>query len=437
MKLSNCYLTNFYTKDKTLRVKKGKNKSNNEKQPNNQKQNNNLINNAKVLITTREENITEKISVMKEKKMKFFEKYDSAKNQRVEILDIDGKIINESLRPKELTDEKVLEAYKIMNLSRNQDNYQNKMQRLGKMLSFLSSTGQEAAEVGYAMQVNKGQDWFVGAYRNNAAWLTAGIPMRNIMLYWSGNEMGNVTPEGINVLPVNIPIATQYSHASGIAFAEKYKKTKNVVLTTTGDGGSSEGEFYEAMNFAKLHEVPCIFMVENNQWAISTPRVKATKAINFAIKGISVGMRNIIVDGNDLFAVYAVVQEAIALAREGKGPSLIEFVTYRLGAHSSSDDPKVYRPEDEFQSALTRDPLIRTKKYLESKKLWDDEKQAQLDKEQEEFIKAEFKWVVENNKVELIDIFKYNYEKMPDLLEEQYQEAKEHFDKHGYERGGH
>ncbi|WP_025250791.1 pyruvate dehydrogenase (acetyl-transferring) E1 component subunit alpha [Spiroplasma sabaudiense] len=369
--------------------------------------------------------------------MKFFEKYDSFKNQRVEILNEEGNVIHEELRSKELTDEKVLEAYKIMNLSRNQDDYQNKMQRLGKMLSFLSSTGQEATEVGYAMQVKKGADWFVGAYRNNAAWLTAGIPMRNIMLYWAGNETGNIAPEGINVLPVNIPIATQYSQASGIAFAEKYKKTKNVVLTTTGDGGTSEGEFYEAMNFAKLHEVPCVFMVENNKWAISTPRSKATKALNFAIKGVSVGIRNVIVDGNDLFAVYSVVEEAIKLAREGKGPSLIEFDTYRLGAHSSSDDPKVYRPEKEFQEALTRDPLIRTKKYLISKKIWSDDLQKKLDLEQQEFIKKEFEWVLANNKVELEDIFKYNFETMPDLLKEQYEEAKAHFDKHGYERGGH
>ncbi|AHF60776.1 pyruvate dehydrogenase [Spiroplasma mirum ATCC 29335] len=365
----------------------------------------------------------------------YFDKFDSLKNEMVQIMDKTGKIINPDLMPK-IKDKDVVEAYKLMCLSRKQDEFQNKIQRQGKMLSFLSSTGQEASEVAYAMQLIKGKDWFSPAYRNNAAWLAAGIPMRNIMLYWCGNELGTKTPEGINVLPVNIPIATQYSHATGLAFAEKYKGTDAVVITTTGDGGSSEGEFYEAMNFGKLHDVPAIYIVENNQYAISTPRKKATKAINFAVKAIGVGIRNVIVDGNDFFAVYGAVQEAIALARKGEGPSFIECNTYRLGAHSSADDPKVYRDEEQYQDALTKDPLIRMKAYLIDKKLWSEQDQEKLDKEQEEFIKNEFAWVEQNNVVELEDIFKYTYAEMPEFLQEQYEEAKAYFAAHP-SKGGH
>ncbi|WP_381415304.1 pyruvate dehydrogenase (acetyl-transferring) E1 component subunit alpha [Spiroplasma endosymbiont of Anurida maritima] len=365
---------------------------------------------------------------------KYFGKFDSLKNQKVQIMDETGKIINEKLMPK-INKETVIKAYKIMSLSRAQDHFQDKVQKQGRLLSYLTSTGQEACEVAYGLQIKKGKDWFSGAYRNNAAWLASGVPMRNIMLYWIGNEFGSHMPEGIQTLPINIPIATQYSHATGIAFAEKYAGRDGVCLTTTGDGGSSEGEFYEAMNFAQLHEVPAVFMVENNKYAISTPRSKATKAINFAVKGISTGTRNIIVDGNDFFASWAVVEEAMELARKGHGPSLIEFDTYRLGAHSSSDDPKVYRDEKYHQEQIKKDPLIRMKNYLVDKGWWDAKKQKALDEENNKIIRAEFKWVEENANTKLEDIFKYTYAEMTDALNEQMQEEKD-FQKYLSEKGG-
>lgn len=365
----------------------------------------------------------------------YFDKFNSLKNEMLQIMDATGKIVKPELMPK-ISDDEVLTAYKLMCLSRRQDDFQNKIQRQGRMLSFLSSTGQEATEVAYGMQIIKGKDWFSSAYRNNSAWLATGVPMRNIMLYWCGNELGSKMPEGINTLPVNIPIATQYSHATGLAFAEKYSKRDGVVITTTGDGGTSEGEFYEAINFAQLHEVPAIFIVENNQYAISTPCRKATKAINFAVKGVAVGMRNILVDGNDFFAVYAAVQEAISFARKGEGPSLIECYTYRLGAHSSADDPKVYRDEKLHEESLKKDPLIRLKAYLIAQKKWSDKEQEKLDAEQDKFIKEEFAWVEANNNVSIHDIFAYTYAEMPKFLEEQYQEAEAFFAKYP-SKGGH
>lgn len=369
--------------------------------------------------------------------MKFIGQFDPLKDEQVQILDQNAKIVNEKLMPK-LTDKQLIEGYSLMNLSRRQDDFQNKAQRQGRLLSFLSSTGQEACEVGYIMPMIKGKDWFVPAYRNNAAWLAAGMPMRNIMMYWAGNEFGGQAPKGINLLPQNIVIGSQYTQAAGIAYAEKYFKRDGVVLTTTGDGGMSEGEVYEGMNFAKLNELPCIFICENNKWAISTPVSESTKSINVAVKAISVGMPSIKVDGNDFLACYAVTQEAIEYARKGNGPVLIEFDTYRLGAHSSSDNPDIYRPKGEYEQALAKDPLTRFKKYLITKGIWDDKKQQKLDQDQDKFIKAEFEYMEANKEYPVEDIFNYVYsEKTPDL-EKQLVEAKEFFSKYPETKdGGH
>ncbi|QHX37026.1 pyruvate dehydrogenase (acetyl-transferring) E1 component subunit alpha [Spiroplasma sp. BIUS-1] len=369
--------------------------------------------------------------------MKYIGKFDPLKDEIVRIMDKDGKILDEKLMPK-MSDKEMIEAYSLMNLSRRQDDFQNKAQRQGRLLSFLSSTGQEAAEIGYTLPLIKGKDWFASGYRNNAAWLNVGMPMRNIMLYWMGNEYGGQSPEGVNSLPPNIIIGSQFSQATGIAFAEKYRGTGGVAVTTTGDGGMSEGETYEAMNFAQLHELPVVFICENNKWAISTPYKKSTKAVNIAVKGIATGMPSIKVDGNDLLACYAVAQEAVEHARSGKGPVFIEFDTYRLGAHSSSDNPDIYRPKDEFAEAQTKDPLIRMKKYLIEKGVWDDKKQEALDKEQDEFIRAEFDWAEANKSYDLEDVFNFQFaEKTPDL-EKQYKEAKEFFAKYPeVAQGGH
>ncbi|AGR41624.1 pyruvate dehydrogenase (acetyl-transferring) E1 component subunit alpha [Spiroplasma taiwanense] len=368
--------------------------------------------------------------------MKFIGKFDPLKNEIVEIMDKNGKIINESLMPK-ISDKELIEAYKLMNLSRRQDDFQNKAQRQGRLLSFLSSTGQEASEIGFTLPLIKGKDWFVSGYRNNAAWLTVGMPMKNIMLYWMGNEYGGRSPEGVNSLPPNIIIGSQYSQATGIAFAEKYKKTGGVAVTTTGDGGMSEGETYEAMNFAKLHELPVIFICENNKWAISTPYKKSTKSLNIAVKGIASGVPSIKVDGNDFLAVYAVASEAIEYARKGNGPVFIECDTYRLGAHSSSDNPLIYRPQNEFDEALTKDPLIRLKQYLINKKSWDDKKQEKLDNEQDTFIRSEFDWAEANKDYPIEDIFDYQFAKKTPDLEKQYKEAKAFFEAHPEAKGGH
>ncbi|WP_031542487.1 pyruvate dehydrogenase (acetyl-transferring) E1 component subunit alpha [Mesoplasma photuris] len=368
--------------------------------------------------------------------MKYIGKFDPLKDECVRVMDENGKIINPKLMPK-ISNEKVLEAYKLMNLSRRQDDFQNKAQRQGRLLSFLTSTGQEATEVAYAMQLVKGLDWFAPAYRNNAAWITLGMPIHKIMQYWVGNENGAKSPDGINLLPINIVIGSQFSQAAGIAFAEKYKGGKGIAMTTTGDGGMSEGETYEAMNFAKIHEVPCVFIAENNKWAISTPVIEQTKSLNIAVKAIASGIPSIKVDGNDFFASYAVFEEAANFARGGNGPVFVEADTYRLGAHSSSDNPDIYRDPKEFEEAKKRDPLPRLKAWLMDNKLWTDADQEALDAEQDKHIRAEFDYMEANKDYDLKDIFQYTYAEMTPQLEEQYEEAKAFFEQYPDSKGGH
>ena len=358
--------------------------------------------------------------------LKFFNKFDPLKQEEVAILDQNGKVIATDLEPN-LSKEVLLRGYKLMKLSRIQDFWQNKYQRQGRLLSFLTSTGQEAAEVAYGMQLKRGVDWMSVAYRNNAAWLAAGVPMSNIMLYWMGNERGSVMPDGVNVTPVNIPIASQCSHAVGIAFAEKFLGRSGLAVTSIGDGGTSEGEFYEAMNFGKLHEVPVLFCVEDNKYAISTPSSKSTKAINYAVKGHAAGVPSILVDGNDFLACYAVVEEAYQKIRDGSGPLLIVFNTYRMGAHSSSDDPSVYRSRKEEEEQFKRDPLIRMKIYLINKKYWSDEEEKELDQQYKKQVQTCFKATEKNNKITIAELFEHTYRDLTPNLQAQLAEVKTRF----------
>lgn len=370
-----------------------------------------------------------------------FQDYTNLEFKRLQIMNEKSEIINKELMPK-ISDEVLLKAYKFMCLSRTQEEIQTKISEGGKNLNFLASSGQEAIEVAYAIQLRKGIDWLVPGYRNNAAWITAGLPIENIYLYWLGNEKGNKVPEDINVLPPNIPIGTQYSHATGIAFAEKFKKSDAVVITTTGDGGSSEGEVYEAMNFASIHKLPVIFFIENNQWSLTTPRYKASATNNLAIRGIGVGIPSIQVDGNDFFSVYKAVEIAIERAKKGEGPSLIEAITYRRFSHSASDIKKDYINEElhpdlkktyvEIEKEwLDKDPIERLKKYLINNKKWDEKKQKSLDEVNTKLVEDGIAKAIEIKETKLEEIFEYTYASLTPQLKEQLKEAQEYFAKRG------
>ena len=278
-----------------------------------------------------------------------------------------------------LSDEQVAFLYEQMFIGRRYDETAFKLQRSGRMGTYPQNKGQEANAVGAGLALTKGKDWLIPCYRENAALFMHGLPMHYILLHWMGDERGNQIPEGCLMTPISIPIGTHMLHAAGIAWAAKLRGEDRVVATFFGDGATSEGDFHGAMNFAATLQVPCIFYCQNNQWAISVPREEQMASETVAQKAIAYGMPAVQVDGNDVFAVYKATKEARERAVGGGGPSFIEGVTYRLGDHTTADDARRYRDPDELAAWEGKDPLIRTRTFLEQRGAWDDDKQTALE----------------------------------------------------------
>ena len=257
---------------------------------------------------------------------------------------------------------KVVGFYRWMILGRIFSDQMVALQRQGRMGTFAPLKGQEATAVGLAAPLKR-EDWLVASYRENISHFIKGVPLLAVMKQWGGYIADNY-PRELNAPPFQVVLGTQALHAVGIAQAIKYNNASNVVVTTIGDGGTSEGDFNEALNFAGVFKAPVIFVVSNNGWAISTPRHKQTAAKHIADRGPGFGMPGYVVDGNDVLAVYQVVSEAIERARAGDGPTLIEAITYRLGAHTTADDPTKYRSEAEVEEWAKRDPIIHFRKFL-------------------------------------------------------------------------
>ena len=351
-----------------------------------------------------------------------FKDYDPLKKKQFQILDEKGKIVKPDLEPK-LSKEELIKMYKTMSLGRIADIKALQYQRQGRMLTYPPNRGQEATQVGSIAALDE-KDWLSPAFRELNMFLYRGISLESIYLYWYGNEWGNHFPIEKHVLPVNVIIGSQVTHAAGLAYASKVLKKNEVALATIGDGGTSHGEFYEGLNFAASYNAPLVVVIQNNQYAISTPRKKATKAETLAQKAVAFGIPGIQVDGNDILAMYVATKQAVEYAREGNGPVLIEAVTYRLGAHTTSDDPTIYRSNEEVQEWEKKDPLIRFKKYLIDKKYWSEEEDQKLEEENTNFVGETFRKVESTGDAKLIDIFQYTYKEMTPQLKEQYEEMK-------------
>lgn len=254
------------------------------------------------------------------------------------------------------------------------------LQKQGRLATYASFRGQEAAQVGSAAALLP-DDWMVGSYRDAAAMWCHGYPWVNLILGRSGDERGGSPPAGIRVLPPSITVGAHMLHAVGLAWGERLKGSTAVAITYFGDGATSEGDFHEAMNFAGVYETPTIFLCQNNGWAISMPRSRQTASATIAQKADAYGFDGEQVDGNDLFAVYSATREAIAKARAGLGPTLIEAVTYRINPHTTSDDPARYRDAEEAAAWAGRDPLERIRAYLQAADAWDPTWEAGLEEE--------------------------------------------------------
>jgi pyruvate dehydrogenase E1 component alpha subunit len=286
--------------------------------------------------------------------------------------------------------------------------------------------GQEACQIGSAYLLEKG-DWVFPAFRELGATWMMGIPLKNIFLYWMGNEMGSYAPEGVNVLPVSIPVGTHTLHAVGVGWAARLKGEKIVTMVYFGDGATSKGDFHEAMNFAGVFRTPTIFLCQNNQFAISVPRNIQTASKTIAQKAIAYGFDGVQIDGNDLFAVLSVAKEAVEKARNGGGPTLIECVTYRFGPHTTADDPTRYRTQEEVEPWKPLDPLVRLRLYLKGKGLWDEEVEKGLVEDAQKEIERA---VIEAESVptpSVEEIFQFVFQEMTPQLIEQLEYLKEFF----------
>ena len=352
-----------------------------------------------------------------------FDEYSPLKKKMFSIMDTDGKIINPNWMP-DLSDDAVVDAFKRMLFARSADLMAVSYQRQGRMYTYPPNLGQEAIHIGASMALQK-EDWLVPAYREAGMWLAKGLKLKEFFLLWRGHEDAYKYLADIKMLPSSVPIASQLLHAVGIGFAMNYRDEKNVIFTFNGDGGTSEGDFHEALNFAGVWKAPVIFTVQNNQYAISLSRKKQTAAESLAIKSVGYGIDGIQVDGNDFFAVAAAELKAAEHARSGKGPVLIECVTYRRGAHTTSDDPGKYRSEEEEKEWATKDPVDRLRKYLVSKKLWDPKNEDALLEQFKKEIDNAFSEAENYPAYKLEDVFQYHYAEMPDDLKIQ---------KHEYEK---
>lgn len=338
----------------------------------------------------------------------------------------------EEMEP-EISKDELRRLYRLMVLTRNLDIRGLQLQRQGRIGFYIGCLGQEAAQIGSAYAI-KPEDWIFPAYREIGAMLLRGITLKQLLNQYfanaedteKGRQLMNLFGiKSANFVTGSAPIATQIPHAVGAALAAKIRGDHIVTMVYFGDGATSENDFHTGMNFAGVFKTPTVFFCQNNHWAISLPVERQTAAETIAIKAKAYGFEGVRVDGNDILAVYRTTKEAVEKARKGGGPTLIEAVTYRMGPHSSSDDPKRYRSEQEFVEWQKRDPILRFRKYLEKKRIWSeaDEKKAQDDANRE--LDEAIAYAEKLPRPAIETLFTDVYAEMPWHLEEQLRELRE------------
>lgn len=330
--------------------------------------------------------------------------------ERVSVLDPEGRI-DAALDPG-IPDGDLLRLYRTLLHARRADERLLALQRQGRIGTVIPARGQEATALG-AVYALRPTDWVVPYFRELAAYLWRGWPLEQLILYLAGHAEGMRVPAGVRDLPLYIPVASQLPHAVGLAYAVRYRREDGVVLVFLGDGATSHGDFHEAINFAGVFQVPLVFCCANNGWAISVPVSRQTRAPTLARKALAYGIPGIQVDGNDLLAVYAVTRDAVERARAGGGPTFIECLTYRLGPHSTADDPSRYRSTDEVRRWEAIEPLRRLRRYLTERGLLDEPGHAALDAG----VQHEIRQAVERAEARMdgaaADIFDHVYAALP------------------------
>jgi len=354
--------------------------------------------------------------------MTLFEEYPPLEGKMLRILDEDGAL--DERYGSSFSEEQLRRFYWWMHFARVADQKALNLQRQGRMGTYASLLGQEAIQLGSASAMTAG-DWFFPSYRELLACVVCGLPLSSVYLYWMGNELGSRMPEGANIFPCSVPVGSHILHAVGAAWAAKLKKQNTVVAVYFGDGATSEGDFHEGLNFAGVFKTPTVFICQNNQYAISVPLRRQTAAATIAQKAIAYGFDGIRIDGNDVLASYVATKAAFDKARTGGGPTLIEAFTYRLGAHTTSDDPLRYRSKEEVEEWQMRDPLARLEKYLQTQNLLDNAFVIAAKSEIEERVEQAATEAEAVDAPAPSDIFQYMFSEMPNSLKEQLASLKE------------
>lgn len=310
--------------------------------------------------------------------------------------------------------------YKHMVLTRVFDTKAIALQRTGKLGTYASSLGQEAIPTGIGMALHP-TDVFLTFYRGYGTQFLRGVTMEEIFLYWGGSEAGNnfKAESARQDFPMCVPIGSQYLHAAGVATAFKLRQEKRAVLVTCGDGATSQGDVYEAMNVAGAWNLPVVFIIENNQWAISVPRDKQTSAKTLAQKGIGAGIYAEQIDGNDVIAVQERVSQALDRARNNYSPTVIEAITYRLSDHTTADDASRYRDKDIIGKAWQEEPVIRLRNYLFEQKQWDENQEKNLLQQCSEQVEKAVQNYLNTPPEPKENMFNFHYANMPKSLIEQ------------------
>jgi pyruvate dehydrogenase E1 component alpha subunit len=352
----------------------------------------------------------------------------------VRVLDEDGGVVGEV---PDIDDDELVEMYRHMKLARHFDERAVSLQRQGRMGTYPPLSGQEGAQIGSAMALSE-DDWMVPSYREHGAAVVRGLGLRDTLLYWMGDEHGNKIPEDSNIFTVAVPIASQIPHATGISWAHKLQADGDpdkASLCYFGDGATSEGDFHEGLNFAGVFDTPTVFFCNNNQWAISVPRERQTASETLAQKATAYGFEGVQVDGMDPLAVYSVTKQALDKAKDPEEdqlrPTLIEAVQYRYGAHTTADDPTVYREEEEVQRWKDKDPISRLEAFLRDQDILDDDRIEEIEAGIKEEVADAIDAAEAHEKPDPQSMFENVYAEMTPELRAQAEQFAQVREKHG------
>lgn len=332
-----------------------------------------------------------------------------------QVLDAQGQVVGDL---PDLNPDQLLDLYRWMVYGRIFSDRMIALQRQGRLGTFGPLNGQEASLVGLAAPLQT-EDWLMGSYREILSYFVKGVPPRAVIESFKG-RIGVKYPYEARCLPYQIVLATQMLHGAGIAMGIKYEEKPHVVVAVCGDGATSEGDFNETLNFAGVFQIPLIVVVQNNGWAISVPRRQQTAAAHIAHRGPGFGLPAYLVDGNDILAVYQVMADCVARARAGGGPGLVELLTYRMGAHTTADDPTKYRPEEDLITWQQRDPIVRFRRFLMDRELLTEAQDVELEEAIKTDLQADVEYVEALPPEDPSRIFDLVYETpTPQLMQQQ------------------